>query len=98
MVSQRFLDALLHVYHGEQFGEAVFETLLPQAEDEEQRYVLGTLLQLESEGKAVMRPMLSKLGCFGRSNPGRSDRCCLGLVRTSAQAGLRKDPLSQSGL
>ena len=61
MVSQRFREALLDVYHGEQFGEAFFEALLPHAEDSEQRYVLGSLLQLESEGKAVMRPVLAKL-------------------------------------
>lgn len=62
MVSKSFLEALLDVYHGEQFGEAVFEELLSQAEDQEQRYILGSLLQLESEGKAIMRPVLTKLG------------------------------------
>jgi hypothetical protein len=62
MVSRIFSDALLSVYHGEQFGEAFFESLLPNAENEEQRYILGSLLQLESEGKAVMRPVLTKLG------------------------------------
>ena len=61
MVSQRFKDALLSVYHGEQFGEAFFESLLPYSENDEQRFIVGSLLQLESEGKAVMRPVLAKL-------------------------------------
>lgn len=59
MVSQIFSDALVSVYHGEQFGEAVFEALLPKAQNEEQRYILGSLLQLESVGKAVCLPSLA---------------------------------------
>ncbi|MEL7136227.1 MAG: hypothetical protein AAFN03_10975 [Pseudomonadota bacterium] len=62
MVKPAFLEALQEVYHGEQFGEAFFEALLPRATDQEQRYILGSLLQLESEGKAIMRPVLTKLG------------------------------------
>ncbi|MEL6569633.1 MAG: hypothetical protein AAFQ22_14555 [Pseudomonadota bacterium] len=62
MVSPMFREALLDVYHGEQFGEAFFEALVPFAEDDAQRYTLGSLLQLETEGKAVMRPVLTKLG------------------------------------
>ena len=62
MVSDTFREALLEVYHGEQFGEAFFEALLPYSQDNQQRYVLGTLLQLEAEGKAIMRPVLAKLG------------------------------------
>ena len=69
MVSQIFSEALLSVYHGEQFGEAVFESLLPEAENQEQSYILGSLLQLESEGKAVMRPVLTRLGLPLDENP-----------------------------
>ena len=72
MVRPAFLEALQDVYHGEQFGEAFFEALLPHAVDHEQRYILGSLLQLESEGKAIMRPVLTKLGLSsGRRSPGR---------------------------
>ena len=74
MVSQRFREALLDVYHGEQFGEAFFEALLSHAEDSEQRYVLGSLLQLESEGKAVMRPVLAKLGLSLDEDPASRPR------------------------
>ena len=69
MVSRIFLDALLAVYHGEHLGEAVFETMLPTAESDEQRYMLGSLLQLESEGKMVMRPLLMKFGLPLDENP-----------------------------
>ena len=62
MVKPAFREALLDVYHGEQFGESFFEALLPSAASNEQRYILGSLLQLESEGKALMRPVLTKLG------------------------------------
>ncbi|MEO1322429.1 MAG: hypothetical protein AAFV59_05420 [Pseudomonadota bacterium] len=74
MPEQPFLEALLDVYHGEQFGEAFFEALLPHAEDAEQRYVLGSLLQLESEGKAIMRPVLTKLGLSLEEDPGSRPR------------------------
>lgn len=74
MVQQIFLEALQDVYHGEQFGEAFFEALLPHAVDDEQRYVLGSLLQLESEGKALMRPVLTKLGLCLDEDPGSRPR------------------------
>ena len=62
MISREFKDRLQDVYRGEQFGEAVFEILVDKAENEEQRYILGSLLQLETEGKALMRPVLARLG------------------------------------
>ena len=74
MVSSVFREALLDRYHGEQFGEAVFETLLSEAQDLEQAYVFGTLLQLESEGKAVLRPVLSKLGLALDEHPASRPR------------------------
>ena len=61
MLSGEFKDRLLATYHGEQLGEAVFETLLAKVENAEQRNVIGTLLQLETEGKALMRPVLARL-------------------------------------
>jgi len=62
MVSDAFKDSLLGVYHGEQFGEAFFATLLQHAENNEQHFILGALLQLETEGKAKVRPLLARLG------------------------------------
>jgi len=62
MVSNAFKDSLLEVYHGEQFGEAFFSTLLQHAENNEQSGILGALLQLETEGKVKLRPLLARLG------------------------------------
>ena len=50
------------MYLGEQAGEMIFEAMLPKAEDENQRYIFSNMLQLETEGKAIMRPLLVKLG------------------------------------
>lgn len=62
MVSNEFKECLLDVYHGEQTGEVAFERMLHQAENEDQRYILGSLMQLETEGKAIIRPILLKCG------------------------------------
>ena len=62
MVSEAYKECLIDIYRGEQVGEAIFETMLPWAKDNEQRYILGSLLQLETEGKAIIRPVLMKFG------------------------------------
>ena len=62
MISQEFSKALHNVYSGEQFGEAFFARLIPTAENQMQSYILGSLLQLETEGKLVMRPLILQLG------------------------------------
>jgi hypothetical protein len=62
MVSKLFRECLMDVYIAEHGGEAAFEVMLSQAEDDEQRYISGTLLQAETEGKALMRPLISRLG------------------------------------
>ena len=61
-MNQKFKECLLEVYLGEQAGEIIFEAMLPKAEDENQRYIFSNMLQLETEGKAIMRPLLVKLG------------------------------------
>jgi len=62
MPNQEFLNCLSEVYVGEQVGEVAFEALLGKAETPEQVYIMGSLLQLETEGKALIRPVLSRLG------------------------------------
>ena len=83
MVSKMFKECLTDIYRGEQVGEAIFETTLLKAEDDEQRYILASLLQLETEGKAKIRPVLMK---FGLSVAEQADAKSEG---TSAAAGLR---------
>jgi hypothetical protein len=62
VVTQAFKDCLAGIYRGEQVGEAIFETTLPRAADAEQRYILASLLQFETEGKTKIRPLLMKYG------------------------------------
>ena len=61
-MNRKFRECLLEVYLGEQAGEMIFEAMLPKAEDENQRYIFSNMLQLETEGKVIMRPLLVKLG------------------------------------
>ena len=53
-MNQKFKECLLEVYLGEQAGEMIFEAMLPKAEDENQRYIFSNMLQLETEGKAII--------------------------------------------
>ncbi len=77
MVSKVFLECLSDVYHDEQTGEAAFEAMLAIAEDDQQRYILASLMQLETEGKAIIRPTLMKYGISLMETPE---------VRTTASA------------
>ena len=61
-MNQKFKECLSEVYLGEQAGEMIFESMLSMAEDDNQRYIFSNMLQLETEGKAIMRPLLVKLG------------------------------------
>jgi len=61
-MNQKFKECLLEVYLGEQAGEMIFESMLNNAEDANQRYIFNNMLQLETEGKVIMRPLLVKLG------------------------------------
>lgn len=69
MVSQVFKECLAEIYIGEQNGEAILDAMLPNAQNEDQRYILGSLLQLETEGKAQLRPMMMKFGVSMVENP-----------------------------
>src|SRR4051812_35735781 len=50
------------LYESEIFGEAVFRALVGVAKTDRERYQFGTLLQLETETKARLRPLLFKHG------------------------------------
>ena len=60
-MNKKFKECLLDVYHSEQTGEMIFEYLLKYAQNKEERYIYGSMLQFETEAKAVMRPLLLKL-------------------------------------
>ena len=61
-MNKRFKECLLDVYHAEQTGEVIFESMLRYAQNKEERFILGSMLQLETEAKAIMRPSLVQLG------------------------------------
>ncbi|HXW34558.1 MAG TPA: hypothetical protein VEJ87_08255 [Acidimicrobiales bacterium] len=50
------------LYESEILGETLFLTLVAEAKNPRERYHLATLLQLESETKARLRPLLFKHG------------------------------------
>ena len=61
-MNKKFKECLTEVYLGEQAGEMIFESLLAMAQDDYQRYIFSNMLQFETEGKTIMRPLLIKLG------------------------------------
>lgn len=63
------LAALQEFYQGEILGEAMFDAMLADAENDEQRYKLGLLLQLESETKVRLRPAVAAAGLPLREDP-----------------------------
>ena len=62
MINDRQRQALGELYQGEVLGEAAFDGLLPHLDDERQRYVVATMLQLETETKARLRPLAARRG------------------------------------
>jgi hypothetical protein len=69
MVTKAFRECLIDVYRGEIVGEAVFEGMLGIAEDAQQKYIIGSMLQFETEGKAIIRPVLMRLGLSMLEDP-----------------------------
>jgi hypothetical protein len=55
-------SCIRELYESEIFGEAVFTALVVAAKTERERYHFGSLLQLETETKARLRPLLFKHG------------------------------------
>jgi len=62
MTNAAYPKCVTELYGSEVLGEAVFLALLNCAKTEEQKYKFGTLLQLETETKARLRPLLVKYG------------------------------------
>jgi hypothetical protein len=62
MTKEEFRDCLIDYYQSEVFGEAFFEALLESFPESEHAYKIGSLLQLETETKARLRPAILELG------------------------------------
>ncbi len=62
MASDAFNEGITAMYQGEVLGEALFDRMLKSFDDPMQRYKVATMLQLESETVARLRPTLMELG------------------------------------
>lgn len=62
MESDRYPDCVRELYRSEIFGERITLILLERARNPVERYKLATILQLETETKARLRPFLMRLG------------------------------------
>ncbi len=58
------------LYQSEVLGEAAFLALIKVAKNEREKYHFGTLLQLETETKARLRPLLFGYGLDLEESPG----------------------------
>jgi AcrR family transcriptional regulator len=61
-VPSSFAEILEEIYQGEAGGEAFFCEMLARFREPDQQYKLGSLLQLETELKAKIRPLAFKHG------------------------------------
>jgi hypothetical protein len=62
MTELTYPACIRELYESEIFGEAVFDALIDHARTPRERYHMATLLQLETETKARLRPFLLKHG------------------------------------
>jgi hypothetical protein len=62
MSQPEFRECLLEQYQGELIGEVFFSELIRRFQDPETQYKLGTLLQIETETAARLRPAALELG------------------------------------
>jgi predicted PhzF superfamily epimerase YddE/YHI9 len=69
MINDRQRQALTELYQGEVLGEAAFDAIMPHLEDDRQRYVVATMLQLETETKARLRPIAALYGLEVTEDP-----------------------------
>jgi hypothetical protein len=69
MINDRQRQALGELYQGEILGEAAFDAILPHLDDDRQRYIVATMLQLETETKARLRPIAARYGLEVAEDP-----------------------------
>ena len=72
------VEQLVEMYQGEVIGEVLFNAMLSLFPEPDHQYKSATMLQLETETKARLRPALLELGaslssCRKRQLPGFSD-------------------------
>ena len=62
MASDEFRDAVIELYQGEILGEVLFEDMLAFYDEPSHAHKIASLLQLETETKARLRPLVLRLG------------------------------------
>ena len=62
MTERTYPACLRELYESEILGERVFQLLVDHARSPREAYHLGSLLQLETETKARLRPLLARYG------------------------------------
>ena len=62
MTERSYPACLRELYESEILGERVFQLLVDHARSPREAYHLGSLLQLETETKARLRPLLARYG------------------------------------
>ncbi len=62
MAERTYPSCLRELYESEILGERVFQLLIDHARSPREAYHLGSLLQLETETKARLRPLLARHG------------------------------------
>ncbi len=62
MTSNLFNEGLTEMYQGEMLGVAIFDRMLPFFDDPIEHYKVATMLQLETETVARLRPTMLALG------------------------------------
>ena len=62
MIRADYLRGVMAVYQGEVLGEGLFSRLAALATTDDRRRKFSHLLQLESEAKVRLRPLLARLG------------------------------------
>ena len=60
-MTDAYLDGVMAVYQGEVLGESMFSGLLATAAPEHRHY-FAAMLQMETEAKAMLRPLLMRHG------------------------------------
>jgi hypothetical protein len=80
----QFENDLTELYQGEILGEALFSAMLASAENDDQRLKLASMLQLETETKARLRPAMVALGLSIQEDPAMREQA---LATASALAG-----------
>ena len=62
MRTEAYLESVSSVYQGEVYGEALFSGLLASTDVPQRALQFASMLQMETEAKAMLRPLLMRLG------------------------------------